>query len=102
MTDLAQKEILRDRQLRKERRRLELAGDSEVSAAIRRQSGDPLAEEVDVARGGRLDVGHEVEEGALAGAVGADDAVRGTASDREIQAVNRGQTTEALGQIDDP
>ena len=77
VTDLPQKEVLRGRQLRKERRRLELAGDAQTGAAVRRQTGDPLAEEVDVARGGVLDVGDEVEERALARAVGADDAVGG-------------------------
>src|SRR3954453_8496414 len=69
VTNLAQKEILSGGQVGKESRRLEFAGDTESSAAIWRQPGNLLTEDVDVARRRGLDVGYEVEKGALAGAV---------------------------------
>src|SRR5215204_443879 len=102
VTDFTEEEVLCRRQLRKERRRLEFPRDPKTSAAIWRQTGDRLVEVVDVARGGCLYIRHEVEERALAGTVGTNDAVGGPVPHREIEVVNRGQTTEALGQVHNP
>src|SRR5829696_2808039 len=102
VTDLTEEEVLCRRQLWKERRRLELPCDPKTSATIWWQTGDPLVEVIDVARGGRLNVRHEVEERALARTVGTNDAVGGPVPHRQIEVVNRGQTAEALGQVHYP
>ena len=66
---------------------------------MRRKPGDVAAVEEDPAAVGREQAGDQVEERGLAGAVRADDGVQASAGEVKAQAVDRGQSAEALGQL---
>jgi hypothetical protein len=58
------------------------------------QAGERAAVEPDGAGGGLVDAGHEVEDGGLAGAVGADEAAEFALADGEVHGVHRGEAAE--------
>ena len=65
---------------------------------VRRLAGDLLPAEADPPRGRPQERGDELEQGALAGPVRADDAEDPALPDRERHVVDRGETPEALGE----
>src|SRR5439155_5785577 len=77
---------------------LEGAADAEVDDPMRRLAGDLASGEPDRAAGGRQRPGDYVEDGALAGAVGADQAQDLALVDLERHGVDGGEATEPLGQ----
>ena len=77
---------------------LELDADPHMGAAMRLGAGDIAPAKADGAAV-RLDAAEqELEEGALAGAVGADDAAQRAGLEREVHAVDRLDPAEGLGQ----
>ena len=65
----------------------------------RLQRGDVLALVEDAAAGRLEELGQQVEAGGLAGAVRADQRVNGAALDAQVDAVDRDEAGEFLGQI---
>ena len=61
--------------------------------------GHPIDE--DGAAGGLVDVGQQVEDGGLTGAVGADEAGDLVAADHQVEAVHGGQAAEVDAQLTD-
>ena len=78
---------------------LEGAGDAEPGDAERRLLGDVLVLEVNPARGRGVDARDQVEDRALAGAVGADDRKDLALLDREIDGVDRLEAAEMQREI---
>src|SRR5207244_11349136 len=79
---------------------LDLHGALDAAAAdlVRLECGDVAPGEEYAARSGRPHARDDVEECRLAGAVGADDGVHPAGLEGEIDAVDRDQAAEALGQ----
>src|SRR5690606_29598238 len=79
-------------------RALERASDAEARDAIGAQLRDVLPLEDDPARSGLVRAGNEIEEGRLAGTVGADDRADLAAAKRRADVADRGQSAESLGE----
>ena len=76
---------------------LERAGDPQGRHLERLEPGDVMAVEDQLAGRDRIDAGHAVEEGGLAGAVRTDEAGDHAFFDDEIHVVDGGQAAERLG-----
>jgi hypothetical protein len=94
-------QIVGDAQAGEDLRHLERARDAGGDDGARRQRGDVAAEEGDAA-GARLQIaGDEVDEGCLAGPVGADDADALALGDADIDVVGGDDRAETLVEADD-
>jgi hypothetical protein len=75
---------------------LEGAGDAEAHALVRLEPGDRRAVEQDVAARWAQHAGEQVDEGGLAGAVGADQGVAGALANRDRDRIRRHDAAEPL------
>src|SRR6478735_9743240 len=91
-------EVLAQRHLLEEARDLEGAGDAERGDLLRGLAGDVLAVEEDGAGRRGEEAGEQVEQGRLAGAVGPDERVDRALRDRQVDAGDRREPSELLGQ----
>jgi hypothetical protein len=90
--------VLEHGEVRKRRGNLERADHPHARDRRGRRAGDlPLVED-DLARGRRQEVRQQIEAGRLAGAVGADQRMDRAAADLEIDAVDRDESLELLGE----
>ena len=78
---------------------LEGAGDAEPCDVVGRLLGDVLVLEEDLARGRRIDPRDQVEDRALAGAVGPDDREDLAFLHRKTDGIDRFQAAEMQGQV---
>src|SRR5437879_5881310 len=78
---------------------LERADDAAARDLRRLFQGDVLAAVDDLAAGGNQELGEQVEEGRLAGAVGADQCVDLTTAHPQVDVAHRDEATELLGQV---
>src|SRR4029077_3310640 len=78
-------------------RRLERPRDAATADVRGAEPGDPLALEQDLARREGNDTGNQIEDGALAGAVGADEAVDRSGRDRHREVGDGLQPAEVPG-----
>ena len=84
------------------RKQLKRPRDAAPGDLVRLAVGDVLAAKADHAAGvGRIDAGDQIEQGALAGAVRADDAVHLALGDRHLDVRQGDQPAEALGEARD-
>ena len=90
--------MLAQRELVEEAGDLEGAGDPERRDLLGLLAGDVLAVEDDLARGRGEEPGEEVEEGRLAGAVGAHEGVDRAGPDDEVDLGDGPEAAELLGQ----
>ena len=81
---------------------LEGAGNARLGDLVHRARLVRLAAELEAAGVGRVEAGQHVEEGGLAGSVGADQAVDLAALDRDADVRQRLQAAEALGHAGHP
>ncbi len=88
--------VLERAQIVKDACDLEGARHASARHEMRRLAGDIPTLEGDAARVGTQQPGHDVEEGALAGAVRADDGAEFAGLDREVYSAERHQPAEAL------
>src|SRR5207247_8135192 len=95
-------DVLERAQVVKHARDLKGAPHALAREDVRRLAGDLAPLEAHAARVGAQQPGYGVEEGALAGAVRADDGAKLAAFDAQIDAAERLQPAEALGEGLDP
>ena len=95
---VADHDVVEDRQRQRQARALEGARDAGMVDGLRRGMGDVATAESDAAGIGRVDAGHDVEEGGLAGAVGTDQAENLALAHVEVEPVERHHAAEPLGQ----
>jgi hypothetical protein len=98
---LGHQDVVEDAQARKQLHVLEGARDPQSRDLIGPAVRDVVIEEVDAPAGGPVEAGDAVEDGRLAGAVGADQPVDGLRLDAEAHAVDGAQSSEVDGQIAD-
>ena len=91
-------EILPDRQLPEQTNVLERSRDPQRHPRMRRPIGDVGAVEDDAAGGRRKQAADEIDDRALARAVRADEAENFAARDRQIDAIDRADAAEMLGE----
>src|SRR5882757_7397055 len=89
-----QQEVLQQRGMLEQLDVLEGAGDAQRGDAVRRHVGDVGAVEAEMARGRLVDAAYQVEDGGLAGAVGADDGEDLALLDVEAHAVDGADAAE--------
>ncbi|MGD1066509.1 MAG: hypothetical protein ABR975_06810 [Vulcanimicrobiaceae bacterium] len=93
----SEREVLDDAELRKERRGLKRARETESRALVCPQPGHVASEQPYLTGGTRQFAGDDVEEGRLSGAVGPEDAAPLAVRDRERDVLQDAQAAEALG-----
>src|SRR5262249_40681493 len=95
----ADEEVLQDARMLEELDVLKGAGDAAAGDLVRRRAGDVLVLEDDAPRRALVDAAHQVEDRALAGAVGADDGEDLALLHLEADAVDRLDAAEMDGEI---
>ena len=98
---VADDQVVEHRRAVEQGRGLERARHAEPGDLVRAQAGHVLPLEQDLARTRRVRAGDQVEEGGLAGAIGADDRVDMAGFERHGHVVHRGQPAEFLGEVAD-
>ena len=78
---------------------LEALGDADAGELMLRQTGDVAPLEADASLGRREQAADDIEESALAGAVGADDGGQLARLESHADLVQRHEITEALGDV---
>src|SRR5690606_22600135 len=92
-------DVVGDGELLEEADVLEGAGQASCSDLARAQTADHLACEGDLAGGGAVDPGEDVEGGGLAGAVGTDEAHELTGRDGQLEIREGLEAAEADGDV---
>jgi hypothetical protein len=91
-------DVLQRRSLREQAGDLERARDAEAGDPLGGLAGDVAPGEDDPATRRLQEAGEQMEQGGLAGAVGADQRVHGPLGDTEVHVADRAEALELLGQ----
>src|SRR5439155_20564621 len=91
--------VVKDRQGRKEPDILEGSRDALLGDLIRLSSHNGASSKTDLAFGGPIHAGDEVEDGGLAGAIRPDETDQFALAHLQVQRGNRGETAEPDGAI---